>query len=40
MDAEATINKLSTIIQPTLEIKMARADGIDSTPSVPEAGFG
>ena len=35
IDAEATINRLSTNIQPTLDNKIARADGIDKTPSEP-----
>ena len=36
MEAEATINKLSTIIQPTLDNNIARAEGQDKTPSEPE----
>ena len=35
IEAEATINRLSTNIQPTLDNKIARADGIDKTPSEP-----
>ena len=37
IEAEATINKLSTSIQPTLDNKVARADGMDRTPSEPVA---
>ena len=37
IEAEATINKLSTNIQPTLDNKIARADGIDRIPSEPVA---
>ncbi|MEO1849830.1 MAG: hypothetical protein ABGX70_04905, partial [Psychrobacter sp.] len=37
IEAEATISRLSTIMQPTLDSKIARADGIESTPSEPEA---
>ena len=37
IEAEATINKLSTNIQPTLDNKIARADGMDRTPSEPVA---
>lgn len=37
IEAEATINKLSTNIQPTLANKMARAEGMERTPSEPVA---
>ena len=39
IEADATISKLSTSIQPTLDIKTARAEGIDKTPSEAEGFF-
>ena len=39
IEAEATINKLSTNIQPTLDRRMARADGIERIPSEPDTCF-
>lgn len=33
IEAEATISRLSTIMQPTLDNNIARADGQDKTPS-------